>query len=272
MTAHALAEDRKKSLDAGMNDHLIKPMDPEQLYAMLRKWIDPARRVHSQSRPFHSRTVSAQHSGKFSRLPGLDLTSGLARVGGNQGVYCDLLDKFQATYTDRGKEIQALVEQGNLEKAAQVIHGLKGVAGNLGAHEVFRIAQQLETSIKRGTREHSTRLAEDLGQAIATFLSSIARLKQERPPALKTENLPAGSPDLPERTRISQWLNELAHLLREDDTQAIRYFASFRAQISLPNTWNDLRQLEIAIGRYDFEQALKVLQHLAQILDIVLER
>lgn len=272
MTAHALAGDRKKSLDAGMNDHLIKPMDPEQLYAMLRKWIDPAFRARSQPKPFPLRTLAAQHSGKFPRLPGLDLTSGVARVAGNQDVYCDLLDKFQAAYTDRGSEIQALVEQGNLEKAAQVIHGLKGVAGNLGAYEVLRVAQQLEISMKQGTREQYLRLVKDLVQAIATLLSSIARLKQEMLLADQPENLPARSIDLPERPRISQWLNELARLLREDDTQAIRYFASFRAQLSLLNARNELRQLETAIGRYDFEHALKVLQHLAQILDIVLER
>ena len=272
MTAHALAGDRKKSLDAGMNDHVIKPIDPEHLYAILQKWVAPARRARSLLRPFQPRPLSAQHFGKFPRLPGLDPASGLARVGGNQDVYRALLDKFQAAYTDKGKEIQALVAQGDLEKAFQVVHGLKGVAGNLGAHEVFRVALQLETAITRDVRENCIRFAADLGQAMATLLSSIARLKQTMQLAATTEHLPVKSPDQPECFQMTQWLNELAHFLREDDTQALRYFASFRGQINCPNARDDLRQLETAIGRYDFEQALNVLQHLAQLLDIVLER
>ncbi|GAK61392.1 multi-sensor hybrid histidine kinase [Candidatus Vecturithrix granuli] len=272
MTAHALTGDRKKSLEAGMNDHLIKPMDPEQLYAMLFKWIEPAQRARSELTSVQPRTISVQNSEKFPRLPGLDPASGLARVGQNQNLYCDLLDKFQTTYTHKSKEIQALLEQGDLEKAAQMIHGLKGVAGNLGAHDVFRIAQQLETSIKQGGREQYIRLAENLTQAIAILLSSIVRLKQENPPAAKTESRSDRSFDLTERAQLSQCLNELAHFLQEDDTQAIRYFASFRKQCHLPNARKDLRQLETAIGRYDFEHALEVLQHLAQTLDIVLER
>ena len=42
MTAHAMAGDEQKSLEAGMNDHVTKPIDPDQLFATLQKWIKPA--------------------------------------------------------------------------------------------------------------------------------------------------------------------------------------------------------------------------------------
>ena len=42
MTAHAMAGDEKKSIEAGMNDHVTKPIDPDQLFATLQKWIRPA--------------------------------------------------------------------------------------------------------------------------------------------------------------------------------------------------------------------------------------
>ena len=41
MTAHAMAGDEQKSLNAGMDDHVTKPIDPEQLFTTLQKWIKP---------------------------------------------------------------------------------------------------------------------------------------------------------------------------------------------------------------------------------------
>lgn len=274
MTAHALDGDRKKSLKAGMNDHLAKPIDPDQLYATLYTLIDPARHAHSQVTPCYSRTISAQDAAKFPRFPGLDPASGLTRVGGNRSVYWDLLDKFRAHYANRVKEIQGLLAQDELDRASQLIHGLKGVAGNLGACHVFRLAQQLETAIAEGVQPQYFRLAEKLGQALATLLSSITLLQEHLGSASETQNPQERADDAAEidRSQVSQWLNRLAHLLNEDDTQAIRCFASFRDQIHVPKARKDLHRLEIAIGQYDFEQALEALRHLAQILDIALER
>ena len=42
MTAHAMTGDQQKSLDAGMNDHVTKPIDPEHLYTVLARWIQGA--------------------------------------------------------------------------------------------------------------------------------------------------------------------------------------------------------------------------------------
>ncbi|NIQ08890.1 MAG: response regulator, partial [Gammaproteobacteria bacterium] len=42
MTAHAMAGDEDKSLQAGMNGHVTKPIDPDQLFATLQKWIQPS--------------------------------------------------------------------------------------------------------------------------------------------------------------------------------------------------------------------------------------
>ncbi len=89
---------------------------------------------------------------RISRFPGLDPASGLTRVGGNRSVYWDLLDKFRAHYANRAKEIQGLLAQDELDRASQLIHGLKGVAGNLGACPTcFVLLNSWKPPLQRGT-------------------------------------------------------------------------------------------------------------------------
>ena len=44
MTANAFVEDRDACLAAGMNDHIAKPVNPGQLYALLMRWL-PAKAI-----------------------------------------------------------------------------------------------------------------------------------------------------------------------------------------------------------------------------------
>ena len=46
LTAHARREERERCLNVGMNDHLVKPVNPDRLYACLMQWIRPGRRQH----------------------------------------------------------------------------------------------------------------------------------------------------------------------------------------------------------------------------------
>ena len=77
MTAHAMAGDREKSLEAGMNDHVTKPIDPDQLLSALVKWIKPGKREMSEG---ESESLIGKKEVKEilpSELPGISIASGL---------------------------------------------------------------------------------------------------------------------------------------------------------------------------------------------------
>jgi two-component system sensor histidine kinase/response regulator len=161
MTANAMAGDREKSLQAGMNGHVTKPIDPEQLFATLQKWIEPAaeRNVIPKSLPAAGgppvldappepdQTVPDKDELPKS-LPGFDLAAGLSRLMGNKRLYTKLLLDFGANYGGVGGEIRTALAAKDFEQAHSLVHNLKGLAGNLEAIDLQAAAVNMEKLVK----------------------------------------------------------------------------------------------------------------------------
>jgi CheY-like chemotaxis protein len=160
MTAHAMAGDENKSIDAGMNDHVTKPIDPDQLIATLRKWIRPAAERAAAAggppavdRPSETEQVVPEVDELPESLPGFDLEAGLARLMGNKRLYKKLLVDFGAKYTGTAREIREALDAKDFEQAHSLVHNLKGLAGNLEATDLQASALGLEKLVKGQSEE-----------------------------------------------------------------------------------------------------------------------
>jgi CheY-like chemotaxis protein/HPt (histidine-containing phosphotransfer) domain-containing protein len=154
MTAHAMAGDEDKSLKAGMNSHVAKPIDPDQLFAALQKWIKPSeKRVQVQQSE-----VSVEQSEADKAVPvedelpeslsGFDLADGLKRLQGNKKLYRKLLLSFATDYNAAANEIRQALDAKDFDQAHSLVHNLKGLAGNLAATELQAAAVNLEKIVK----------------------------------------------------------------------------------------------------------------------------
>jgi HPt (histidine-containing phosphotransfer) domain-containing protein len=159
MTAHAMAGDEDKSLQAGMNGHVTKPIDPDQLFATLQKWIKPSEKRATAQKP----VVSVQPSGEDKvvsieeelpeSLPGFDLSDGLKRLQGNKKLYRKLLFSFATDYRGAANDIRTALDAEDFEHAHSLVHNLKGLAGNLSATDLQAAAVNLEKLVKRGEKK-----------------------------------------------------------------------------------------------------------------------
>jgi len=170
MTAHAMSGDREKSLAAGMNDHINKPIDPAALFAVLERWIPRASRdipsgrilapISSQSgRPdvLYLSDVSSLKGGagmpasgnieEMRNVPGLDVRQGVLRVGGNKTLYRKLLTTFYRENANFADRLNSALISKNPEDGRDMLHSLKGVAGNLGAVPLYQAAAALESAL-----------------------------------------------------------------------------------------------------------------------------
>jgi PAS domain S-box-containing protein len=210
MTAHAMAGDEEKSLKAGMNGHVAKPIDPEQLFATLQKWIKPGDRrdaarppeVTPESfLPDQSQAVEEELP-KF--LAGFDLAAGLARLMGNQRLYRKLLLDFGSKYTGVAGEIRDALDKRDFQQAHSLVHNLKGLAGNLAAMDIQAATVEIEKLVKgnqasSSTTEQLDQKFTDLENAINQALEAVQVLgtvAEENPPAPSAESLTAVPPEL----------------------------------------------------------------------------
>jgi len=159
MTAHAMAGDEQKSLQAGMNGHVTKPIDPEQLFATLQKWIKPlAERAAGQDpsvpdTPPAPDQVALGEDELPDSLPGFNLAAGLQRLMGNTRLYRKLLVDFGTKYTETAREIRAAIDANDFEQAHSLVHNLKGLAGNLEAKDLQAATVEMEKLVKGQTEK-----------------------------------------------------------------------------------------------------------------------
>jgi len=154
MTAHAMAGDEDKSLQAGMNGHVTKPIDPAQLFSTLQKWIKPSdKRVQVQQPEVPDKDPEGvqaipEEEQLPESLPGFDLPDGLKRLQGNKRLYRKLLLNFGTDYCETAKDIRIAIDAEDFEHAHGLVHNIKGLTGNLAATKLQAAAVNLEKLVK----------------------------------------------------------------------------------------------------------------------------
>lgn len=179
MTAHAMAGDREKSLAAGMVDHLTKPINPDELYAALLRYIpgkitaNSAENALAANAPLGS---PESGNGAFPDLPGIDTRLGLTRVGGNQNLYVHVLKMLRDKYASNPAFVRELLAQGKHDEALRLAHSLKGLGGNVGALYLQEAASELETSMQESPEADVESLLTTLEHALISLGDSLKNL------------------------------------------------------------------------------------------------
>ncbi len=150
MTAHAMTGDAEKSLAAGMNGHVTKPIDPDQLFAALVEWIAP-NRGPAEDRPAKeadTANVVSLETDLPETLKGFDLAEGLTRLQGNRPLYRKLILTFADSCRQSMGAIHDAIESKYYTEVLQQAHSIKGSAGNLAAKGAQNAAMALEHLVK----------------------------------------------------------------------------------------------------------------------------
>jgi polar amino acid transport system substrate-binding protein len=177
MTANAMAEDKAKAFEGGMNDHVPKPINPRELYGALLQWIAIEKPPAANGTSRGSDTgvePEGKESGLPADLPGVRVAEGLQRLNGNTGLYMKLLQDLATEYADCAVEIRKLLNNGDTEGAGMLAHKLRGTANNLSANELGEAAQAIEDQLKQD-QTVTANILTNLEIAVETLASSLRR-------------------------------------------------------------------------------------------------
>jgi signal transduction histidine kinase/DNA-binding response OmpR family regulator len=266
MTAHVLAEERRRCLEAGMNDHVSKPIDPDTLFATLARWTNSLPR---QSQPSHAiQTPSAKPAGDggLPEIAGIDIDSALHRVAGNWRLYRDLLQQFAARECNAPGRISAALEAGDRRLAERIAHTVGGVAANIGIPAVHATAERLERALHAELTPAaltSAALTPLFHEFTAVLSAQVHAIEQALNSAVAEIDEPPSCPF----DRPDAWdaILRLKALLESNDGNAGEAFRVVSTAVASVVEKPRLEALRNAIDNFEFETALFQLEHISNL-------
>ncbi len=252
MTASAFGEDRRACLEAGMDDHLAKPVDPAELFRALHRWLPPkAPPVDAPAVPWRQAAGLDDGLRPLLRLAGLDVRGALRNMGQRVGPYRRVLQQFVQHYGDGVPALDWRAWRDDLESLRVAAHSLKGAASAIGAFEVVQATANLEEVIRNGMPAEAVRAAAERSQRLLRALvMGLKPIVTERRPE------PAVVPAVGEAGPL---LDRLLALLAAGDYEAV---SVVRDQAALLHAvlGAAAENLEAHLRDFDFQRALEICQ------------
>ncbi len=254
MTANAMQGDKDQCLQAGMNDYIAKPINPDTLYSTLLKWVKPVTRPRSADVLLTEKPVRHDEMFALPELNGLDVDGTLLRMGGDYSLYHRILIRFHESQGDVITRLRTSLNDSNKEMALYIAHTLKGAAGNVGAVQVRDMAAELE-QMMIGGRDIDTAFLNQLEAALAVVLSSLDQCLPCKEDMRKQSNIS-------EQPEAEPLIEKMREMLEDSDGDAVELMDDLKNALHGSSLSKDVSRLQTILDGYDYEAALEMLKRL----------
>jgi PAS domain S-box-containing protein len=255
LTAGALVGERLRALEAGMNEFISKPFDPQALIRKVRRLVEAAR-----GEPIPMVILDAKPVGRIAGRPIMScIDAGVVQqmFGDDQSMFRSLLARMQRDFAD----LALPIELSAMDAAARAVlqgraHKLKGSAGMLGATRIMRLAGAVEAALQE------SRSLDTVAEILQQLATALQVLREESAPF---EKMAAGGKDPTVDSAVrplidNAQIDELYSLLERQDLAAIDRFDTLLPSLSEIVGALRLERLGKAIDNLDFQLGAELLR------------
>lgn len=248
MTAAAGPGDREACIEAGMNDHLSKPVNPRELIEKLAHWIKPDGIIPTSKR---SKPKPAAQE-PFPRIPGIASKEAELRLSGNLGLFNSLLGTLVRENAALARTAREEHAKGETDKAARALHLLKGILANVSALEAAALAAKAESAVREENYERADSLLADVVNSMEILISGInahlATLGDEG-----TQETPAGALD-------QSVVAKFKSALRGSNIKAIDLYEELKPALMAKFGKESIESLSQSLENLKFSDALAMVE------------
>jgi len=254
MTADVMEGVKEKCIKVGMKDLVSKPISPTEVVKAIVKWAIRPEKTTLKSKIRKTPVIHDEDLPlDLGKLSGINTEEGLSRVRNNKKLYCNILIKFKNRYGNLLDDLNENVSKGDRESLQRDLHSLKGVAGNIGAIQLYEQATLVERHFKDEMPDNTTALLNSLNELLIPIVESIARAEVHTSRGLPKSN----SFEINDETKAK--IQTIINLLENSDAEGI----SLLEDLKMGGEYNSVySQIGDALDKYEFDTAIELLNKL----------
>jgi len=268
MTASAMSEDRERCESAGMCDHVAKPVDVAELFAVLHRRLPPVTAALPQKTVEYQAVEESLSEGLPDKIDGIDQVRAVKKLGSKQ-LLLAVMKEFRRLHGEDDKVISVALKSGMLDDARRAVHTLKGLAGTMAAGKLSHAALKLESAIIANREEEYEAHLAELSHFLQELQGSLCFLDDNR--TGPTVSLSVAQSSLPESgEEMAAMFRELSAQLAKNNLEACTLIKKLKGRAMPASLRAEIEKIDSAVTKLKFRDAADLLDNLAGSLRITL--
>ena len=254
ISADAIEEDKEHFLNAGINDYMTKPININQFFSVLQKWLKPLDEAIIVTELQETNNLEDENCNFLIEIDGVDINEGVERLCGNKKLYIKMLIKFCHENEKLMLQIEQAIKAKEYDSSLNLLHSLKGTSGNLSIISIYNAIVELETKIKQGTPYDYVKLFDNIADNFKKISAAVYDFERKNQGIVSTKD--SLEADIVDKVEILDCLNKLKNYLQDYDSNALKYMEEIKGKVAEFLDESDLANIEEKVTIYEFDIAL----------------